>query len=210
MLKWNLRLNRHNTLYIILQALACLSLVERYEYFGEICYLKHQTVPYVVPWTLACFRLTRKNISVFLRTRREQYGFLYGSILSLCITALPCRETAAKSESLSISLKIDYSHSDAICSCVSQADSDGRASSCTESQTLHCHDQSTCFVFKRLYVRILFHRSEIVILSWLYAVPSHKCSNYYNIYTVRPKSFRTDFSKTLRHMTKTRTFFYSI
>ena len=182
MLKRNLRLNRQNTLCIILQALACLSLVERYELFGEICYLKYQKAPYVIPRTLACFRLTCKNISVYLRTRTEQqYSFLYGSILSLCITALPCRETAAKSEPLSISLKIDYSHPDAICSCVSQADSDGRASDCTESQTSHCHDQSTCFVFKRFHVRILFHRSEIVILSWLYAVPSYNCSNYYNI-----------------------------
>jgi hypothetical protein len=95
MLKRNLRLNRQNTLYIILQAfahqntlyiilqaLACFSLVEWYECFGETCDLNQQYAPCIARQTLACFRMTRKNICVYLRTRTEQqYSFVYGSIL---------------------------------------------------------------------------------------------------------------------------------
>jgi len=134
MLKRNLRLNHQNTLYIMLQTLACLSLVQKYECFGEIFDLLRRNAPYIVPRTLACFRLARKNI-LSTYALEQQYSFLYGSILSLCITAWRCRETDAKSERPSISLKIDYSHSEAICTCVSQAGSDGQTSGYTDSQT---------------------------------------------------------------------------
>ena len=62
MLKSTLRLDRQNILYIMLKALACLSLVEKYECFGETLDLHPRNAPYIVHRTLACFGLARKNI----------------------------------------------------------------------------------------------------------------------------------------------------